>query len=98
MTKAKTPKAKLASAKTLAPMCDVKECFNCNGTGSLCNTCGEAEDACGCSNEDEYDDEDQDFVDCEECEGTGRICTVHSAVCGDLSTPPRCNVAKGGAK
>jgi len=25
-----------------------ERCFNCNGTGQLCNTCGEARDVCKC--------------------------------------------------
>ncbi len=38
-------------------------CFRCDGTGELCNICGESELACSC--------EEFDVYDCDDCEGTG---------------------------
>ncbi len=39
------------------------KCFRCDGTGLLCNICGESEHVCHC--------EEFDWYDCEDCEGTG---------------------------
>lgn len=40
-----------------------RPCFMCDGSGQMCNICGEAEPVCSC--------EKLDFRDCEDCEGTG---------------------------
>jgi hypothetical protein len=42
-------------------------CFRCDGTGSVCNTCGESEAACQC-----YGGE-MDLRDCPDCDGTGVV-------------------------
>ena len=42
-----------------------KPCFRCDGTGSICNVCGESERACEC------DEAEQSFCDCENCSGSG---------------------------
>lgn len=42
---------------------DKAPCFRCNGTGLLCNVCGEPECDCGC--------EEPDVSECEDCGGTG---------------------------
>lgn len=39
-------------------------CFACDGTGQVCNGCGEAEGACVCM--------EKDFDDCTACGGSGR--------------------------
>lgn len=43
-----------------------RNCFTCNGTGVMCDFCGEASDACHCD-----DDGDSEVRDCDECLGTG---------------------------
>jgi hypothetical protein len=44
------------------------ECFRCDGTGLLCNFCGESSAVhCDCSVEGE-----EDFFECEDCGGTGK--------------------------
>ena len=40
------------------------KCFRCDGTGELCNICGESDLACQC--EDGFDG-----YDCEDCNGSG---------------------------
>lgn len=70
--------------------CDVKTHFTCDGTGEMCDRCGESPEACGCAD----DGEEPDFVKCVECGGAGRICVVHEAPCGDMTTPPKCDKAK----
>ena len=42
------------------------KCQRCDGTGEICNTCGESEPACGC------DDDDADICQCPDCKGTGK--------------------------
>lgn len=42
-----------------------RKCFFCNGTGLMCNVCGEAEGVCSCP------DDEQDLVDCSDCKGSG---------------------------
>ena len=69
--------------------CVVKPHFTCDGTGQICNTCGESEEACGC--------EEPDLGKCDECDGAGRFCVTHEAPCGDPSTSPRCDKAKKNA-
>lgn len=41
-----------------------RNCFVCNGTGDMCDACGEAENVCDC-------DDEQILVDCVDCEGSG---------------------------
>lgn len=41
------------------------KCFRCDGTGQICDECGESEAACQCEG-------DHDFSDCEDCGGTGK--------------------------
>lgn len=53
-----------------------KGCFKCDGSGKICNICGESEPACGCSEDEieEYLDEnplEEQYDDCEDCKGTG---------------------------
>jgi hypothetical protein len=40
-------------------------CFRCNGSGELCDTCGEALSVCGCG-------EEQNIGECPDCKGTGK--------------------------
>ncbi len=40
------------------------QCFRCNGTGNICDMCGESESVqCDC--------EDQSYSECPDCEGSG---------------------------
>lgn len=68
--------------------CKIKRHYDCDGTGKVCDNCGESEESCGC------DDDDQDPVNCEGCDGTGRLCVEHESPCGDLGDPPQCDKAK----
>lgn len=46
-----------------------RRCFRCDGTGLICDICGESEAACNCLNE----GEDPTYSDCEDCaEAEGR--------------------------
>ena len=36
-----------------------------------------------------------DGLKCADCDGTGRFCVEHDSACGDMSSPPQCDVAKG---
>jgi len=49
-------------------------CFRCDGTGNLCNICGESERACSC----EDDGEEPTYFECTDCDGTGR--SAHARV------------------
>jgi hypothetical protein len=40
-------------------------CFRCDGTGEICDVCGEAPGACRCG-------EDASYSPCDSCKGTGR--------------------------
>jgi hypothetical protein len=73
--------------------CVIKPHFTCDGTGQMCDRCGESPETCGC----EDDGEEPDFVKCEECDGAGRFCVTHESPCGDLSNPPRCDKAQAEA-
>lgn len=42
-----------------------RSCFMCNGTGSMCDVCGEAEGVCSCPLD------EQELADCPDCDGTG---------------------------
>ncbi len=65
MARAKRVEAVLPAA----PRPKVSRCFRCDGTGFLCDICGEAPDACRC---------EQDGLGvpsqsaCEDCAGTGK--------------------------
>lgn len=41
------------------------KCFRCDGSGEICNVCGETEAICRC--EDEFED-----GECPDCGGTGK--------------------------
>jgi hypothetical protein len=43
------------------------KCFRCDGTGQICDICGESEAACRCLE----DGEEPTFSPCEDCHGTG---------------------------
>lgn len=48
----------------------MSDCFRCDGTGEICNICGESRTACGCSDEEiaEYVAECGDQFDaCDDC-------------------------------
>jgi hypothetical protein len=47
-----------------------KRCFNCNGTGEMCDCCGEAENVCQCD-KDRDGGSPQTFSPCPDCNGTG---------------------------
>jgi hypothetical protein len=53
---------------TVAPVAPAS-CFRCDGTGKLCNLCGEAPQACRCEKNGE---EDHEWYDCDDCGGTGK--------------------------
>lgn len=40
-----------------------RSCFFCDGSGQMCNICGEADGACEC--------DDYDMRDCDDCGGNG---------------------------
>lgn len=42
-----------------------RRCFTCDGTGAICDVCGESEAACGCP------EEEKSPNDCQDCKGTG---------------------------
>lgn len=50
-----------------------KDCFRCDGSGKICNICGESASACSCNEEEinEYVAEFQDsnVGDCDDCGG-----------------------------
>lgn len=48
--------------------CNVKRHFECDGTGLMCDVCGESE-AAGCSH--------AAMRECATCCGTGKLCVVH---------------------
>lgn len=46
----------------------ITQCFRCDGTGEICNTCGESSAInCRCGGE-----EGPDIGDCPDCKGTGK--------------------------
>jgi hypothetical protein len=45
----------------------VKKCFLCDGTGLICDICGESEAACEC----EENGDEPTYSECEDCGGTG---------------------------
>lgn len=42
-----------------------KPCFLCDGSGQMCDVCGESESVCRCEN--------NTFHDCPDCEGQGKV-------------------------
>jgi len=48
------------------PIGVASQCFRCDGSGHLCNTCGESKPACDCASE------NVDLVRCPDCDGTGK--------------------------
>lgn len=56
--------------------CNIKAHFDCDGTGQMCNTCGESETACACR------DDSADLVSCKDCAGLGQICVEHESPAG----------------
>lgn len=54
--------------------CEVKSHFTCDGTGEMCETCGESSAACSCN--------ENNLVVCEECDGAGQFCVTHEAPLG----------------
>lgn len=62
--------------------CRIKEHFTCDGLGTLCKSCGEAEGACVC--DDGYSPDE-----CPDCGGTGRICVKHEQPSYDGKTCQR---------
>lgn len=76
--------------------CVVKSHFECDGTGQMCNRCGESESACACEDEtgDDPDFDDPDFEKCEGCDGTCQICVTHDSPCGTITPPHRCDAVK----
>ena len=66
--------------------CVIKSHFTCDGTGKMCNICGESEVCCGC--------DDEDLGDCTDCDGTGKFCVEHDSPCGDMRSPPQCDAVK----
>lgn len=68
MAKKKKPTKQPAPQKSPIPFIapasgGQRRCFECNGTGQMCNICGEAENVCGC--------DELDMRDCESCGGNG---------------------------
>lgn len=62
--------------------CDIKTHFDCDGTGQMCNNCGESEAACSCG--------EPALTKCEGCEGATRICVAHESPAGN---PTVCDAA-----
>lgn len=60
--------------------CRIKYHFDCDGTGQMCNVCGESSSACGC-------DDGDDFFNCQDCDGTGHFCVEHESPSGSLKGP-----------
>lgn len=54
--------AKKTTAKISGPP-EKRACFQCDGTGQMCNICGESESACEC--------DEEDFFTCPNCKGSG---------------------------
>lgn len=75
MKKAKTvgpvsPPVKPERAKGTGQQPRVTRCLLCNGDGLVCDNCGEAEAACMCGDEADFDG--PSFSDCPDCNGTGK--------------------------
>ena len=52
-----------------------RPCFICNGTGEMCDVCGEAENTCLCDTHEREAGNPQTFSPCEFCDGTGSALT-----------------------
>lgn len=48
-----------------APAMVERDCFVCDGTGNMCNECGESSAVCECNTE--------NFYECENCNGIGKV-------------------------
>lgn len=62
-------------AKPAEPEKEQADCCRCDGTGQLCNECGESAAVCtsaGCGCDTDSEDE-AGYYDCDECKGTGVI-------------------------
>jgi hypothetical protein len=46
-----------------------KPCFRCDGTGEICNVCGESRAACKCN----FKIGEEDYGPCEDCAGEGSV-------------------------
>jgi len=93
-----TKKAKQKREMRRPAPCEVKQHFDCDGTGRMCDTCGESEAACRCmsAEECESDDSEQNLRKCGDCDGSGYLCVAHDAPSGSGSGP--CDVAKKEAR
>ena len=79
----------MARAKKKVP-CDVKPHFDCDGTGRMCDCCGESEAACRCTPEE--DGGEQKLRKCGDCDGAGYLCVAHDSPSGLPSGP--CDAAR----
>ncbi len=86
-TKTKSKTKSKTKKPTKVAACNVRPHFTCDGTGQMCAACGESQDVCGC--------DEGEFENCKGCDGAAFFCTTHDSPCGDLRTPPRCDVAQG---
>lgn len=68
--------------------CEVKRHFECDGTGRMCDRCGESESACRCDEE----SGEQQLVKCADCDGTALLCVVHESPSGTPMGP--CDAVK----
>jgi len=64
-------KKKTATKKTTAAEQVKKTCSICNGTGMICDVCGDPEGACTCLENGLEEGVIHAFSDCESCEGKG---------------------------
>jgi hypothetical protein len=67
--------------------CEIKTHDICDGTGHICDFCGENEAVCQC------DDDEKIVSDCPVCDGTGQFCVTHQSTCGSVLTPHLCDKA-----
>lgn len=72
----------------VAQVCIVKPHFDCDGTGRMCDRCGESEAACRC----DEDDGEQQLSKCAGCDGSTFICVAHDSACGTATGP--CDAAR----
>jgi hypothetical protein len=59
---------KLNADGVVTPAPAKAKCFRCDGTGLICDTCGESEAVCGCLKS----GLSESFSDCTDCTGTGK--------------------------
>jgi hypothetical protein len=48
-----------------------KKCLRCDGTGQVCDVCGESEAACTCNEEENGEVVNTTFGECPDCKGAG---------------------------